>query len=85
MQIYMSISAGNKSSHIDKETCKSVEKDYFNLRFIDSLSHLVTDLKARCILKFKNVLKEFGSHAERWLEKTNFSILIKLPVKSSWK
>ena len=71
MQTYMSFSIGNKTSYIDKKSGKPVERDYFNLRFIDSfgfmassLSQLVVDLKQGGLNKFKNVFQEFGSDAE---------------------
>ena len=71
MQTYMSFSVGNKTSYFDKKSGKQIEREFMNLRFIDSfgfmassLSQLVTDLKAGCIDKFKNVSKEFGSDVE---------------------
>ena len=36
MQTYMSFSIGNKTSFYDKKSGKQVEKDFMNLRFIDS-------------------------------------------------
>ena len=68
MQTYMSFSVGNKTSYFDKKSGKHLEREFMNLRFIDSfglmassLSQLVTDLKAGGIDKFKNVAQEFGS------------------------
>ena len=68
MQTYMSFSVGNKTSYFDKKSGKQLEREFMNLRFIDSfgfmassLSQLVTNLKAGGIDKFKNVAKEFGS------------------------
>ena len=70
MQTYMSFSIGNKTSFYDKKKSgKQVEKDFMNLRFIDSfgfmsssLSQLVIDLKQNGLDKFKNVSQEFGVH-----------------------
>ena len=71
MQTYMSFSIGNKTSFYDKKSGKQVEKDFMNLRFIDSfgfmsssLSQLVIDLKQNGLDKFKNVSQEFGAHTE---------------------
>ena len=71
MQTYMSFSVGNKTSYFDKKSGKQLEREFMNLRFIDSfgfmassLSQLVTDLKAGGIDKFKNVRQEFGSGTE---------------------
>ena len=71
MQTYMSFSIGNKTSFYDKKSGKQVEKDFMNLRFIDSfgfmsssLSQLVIDLKQNGLNKFKNVSQEFGVHTE---------------------
>ena len=71
MQTYMSFSIGNKTSFYDKKSGKQVEKDFMNLRFIDSfgfmsssLSQLVIDLKQNGLDKFKNVSQEFGVHTE---------------------
>ena len=71
MQTYMSFSVGNKTSYFDKKSGKQVEREYMNLRFIDSfgfmassLSQLVVDLKEGGLDKFKNVSKEFGSDVE---------------------
>ena len=71
MQTYMSFSVGNKTSYFDEKSGKHLEREFMNLRFIDSfgfmassLSQLVTDLKAGGIDKFKNVAKEFGSDVE---------------------
>ena len=71
MQTYMSFSVGNKTSYFDKKSGKQVEREYMNLRFIDSfgfmassLSQLVVDLKQGGLDKFKNVSKEFGSDVE---------------------
>ena len=68
MQTYMSFSVGNKTSYFDEKSGKQVEREFMNLRFIDSfgfmassLSQQVTDLKAGGIDKFKNVSNEFGS------------------------
>ena len=68
MQTYLSFSVGNKTSYFDEKSGKQVEREFMNLRFIDSfgfmassLSQLVTNLKAGGIDKFKNVAKEFGS------------------------
>ena len=71
MQTYMSFSVGNKTSYFDEKSGKHLEREFMNLRFIDSfgfmassLSQLVTDLKAGGIDKFKNVAEEFGSDTE---------------------
>ena len=71
MQTYMSFSVGNKTSYFDTKTGKQVEREYMNLRFIDSfgfmassLSQLVVDLKQGGLDKFKNVSEEFGSDTE---------------------
>ena len=71
MQTYMSFSVGNKTSYFDKKAGKEVEREYMNLRFIDSfgfmassLSQLVVDLKQGGLDKFKNVSEEFGYDTE---------------------
>ena len=71
MQTYMSFSVGNKISYFDKKAGKPVEREFMNLRFIDSfgfmassLSQLVVDLKQGGLDKFKNVSEEFGSDVE---------------------
>ena len=71
MQTYMSFSVSNKTSYFDKKAGKQVNRDWFNLRFIDSfgfmassLSQLVVDLKQSGFDKFKNVSQEFGPDAE---------------------
>ena len=71
MQTYLSFSVGNKTSFFDKKSDKQVEREYMNLRFIDSfgfmassLSQLVVDLKQGGLDKFKNVSQEFGSDVE---------------------
>ena len=53
MQIYMSFSVCNKTSYFDENSGEQVEREFMNLRFIDSfgfmassLSQLVTNLKA---------------------------------------
>ena len=68
MQTYMSFSVGHKTSYFDAKAGKQVDREYMNLRFIDSfgfmassLNQLVVDLKAGGIDKFKNVSQEFGS------------------------
>ena len=68
MQTYMSFSVGNKSSYFDEKSGKQREREFINLRFIDSfgfiassLNQLVTNLKAGGIDKFKNIAEEFGS------------------------
>ena len=68
MQTYMSFSVGNKTSYFDKKSGKQVEREYMNLRFIDSfgfmassLSQLVVDWKQSGLDKFKTVSQEFGS------------------------
>ena len=68
MQTYLSFSVGDKTSFFDKKSDKQVEREYMNLRFIDSfgfmassLSQLVVDLKQGGLDKFRNVAKEFGS------------------------
>ena len=67
----MSFSVGHETSYFDAKAGKQVDKEYMNLRFIDSfgfmvssLRQLVTDLKAGCIDNFKNVAQEFGSDTE---------------------
>ena len=67
----MSFSVDYKTSHFDKKLSKQVDREYMNLRFIDSfgfmsssLGQLVADLKQGGLDKFKNVSKEFGSDAE---------------------
>ena len=71
MQTYMSFSVDHKTSYFDAKAGKKVDKEYMNLRFIDSfgfmassLNQLVVDLKAGGIDKFKNVSQEFGSDVE---------------------
>ena len=71
MQTYMSFSVSNKTSYFDEKAGKQVNRDWFNLRFIDSfgfmassLSQLVVDLKQSGLDKFKNVSQEFGSDTE---------------------
>ena len=71
MQTYMSFSVGDKTSHFDKKAGKQINRDWFNLRFIDSfgfmassLSQLVVNLKQSGLDKFKNVSQEFGSDTE---------------------
>ena len=71
MQTYMSFSVGNKISYFDKKAGKEVEREFMNLRFIDSfgfmassLSQLVVDLKQGGLDKFKNVSEEFGFDTE---------------------
>ena len=71
MQTYMSFSIGNKTSYIDKKSGKPVERDYFDLRFIDSfgfmassLNQIVVDSKQSGLDKFRNVSQEFGSDVE---------------------
>ena len=68
IQTYLSFSVGNKTSYFDEKSGKQVEREFMNLRFIESfgfmascLSQLVTNLKAGGVDKFKNVAKEFGS------------------------
>ena len=67
----MSFLVGNKTSYFDKKAGKHVEREFMNLRFIDSfgfmassLSQLVVDLKQGGLDKFKNVSEEFGSDTE---------------------
>ena len=71
MQTYMSFSVGNKTSYFNKKSEKQVEREFMNLRFIDSfgfmassLSQLVVDLKQGGLDKFKNVSEEFVSDVE---------------------
>ena len=71
MQTYMSFSVGHTTSYFDKKTGKQVDREYMNLRFIDSfgfmassLNQLVIDLKQSGLDKFKNVSREFGSDVE---------------------
>ena len=71
MQTYMSFSVGNKTSYFDKKAGKEVEREFMNLRFIDSfgfmassLSQPVVDLKQSGLDDFKNVSEEFGSDTE---------------------
>ena len=71
MQTHMSFSVGNKTSYFSKKSGKHLEREFMNLRFIDSfgfmassLSQLVIDLKAGGIAKFKKVAQEFGSDTE---------------------
>ena len=71
MQTYMSFSVGNKTSYFDKKAGKQVDREYMNLRFIDSfgfmassLSQLVVDLKQGGLDKFKKVSEEFGYDVE---------------------
>ena len=71
MQTYMSFSIGNKTSFYHKKSGKQIERDFMNLRFIDSfgfmsssLSQLVIDLKQNGLNNFKNVSQEFGVHTE---------------------
>ena len=56
MQTYVSFSVGNKTSYFAEKSGKKVEREFMNLRFIDSfgfmassLSQLVTNLKAGAI------------------------------------
>ena len=53
MQTYLPFSVGYKTSYFDEKSGKQVEREFMNLRFIDSfgfmassLSQLVTNLKA---------------------------------------
>ena len=71
MQTYMSFSVGNKISYSHKKAGKPVEREFMNLRFIDSfgfmassLGQLVLDLKQGGLDKFKNVTEEFGSDVQ---------------------
>ena len=71
MQAYMSFSVGHTTSYFDKKTRKQVNREYMNLRFIDSfgfmassLNQLVVDLKQGGLDKFKNVSQEFGSDVD---------------------
>jgi hypothetical protein len=70
MEKYMSFSIGTLREEWDKKEKKMVEKERFNLRFIDSyqfmnssLSQLVDDLKKSGLDKFKYIGEEFGSLA----------------------
>ena len=72
MQTHMSFSVSNETSYFDKKVGKQVNRDWFNLRFIDSfgfmtssLSQLVVDLKHGGLDKFKNVSQEFSSDTEK--------------------
>ena len=71
MEKYMSFSIGTIRKEWDKKSKKMVDKERFNLRFIDSfqfmnsgLSQLVNDLKESGLDKFKYISEEFGSLAE---------------------
>ena len=71
MQTYMSFSVGIIISYFDKKAGKPVEREFMNLRFIDSfgfmasnLSQLVVDLKQGGLDKFENVTEEFDSDTE---------------------
>ena len=71
MQTYMSFSVSNKASYFDRKADKQVNRDWFNLRIIDSfgfmassLSQLVVDLKQSGLDKFNNVSQEFSSDTE---------------------
>ena len=71
MQAYMSFLVGHTTSYFDKKTRKQVNREYMNLRFIDSfgfmassLNQLVVDLKQGGLDKFKNVSQEFGSDVD---------------------
>src|SRR5207248_5486259 len=66
MEKYMSFSVGTVRKEYDKETRMMVDKERFNLRFIDSfqfmssgLSQLVDDLKKSGLDKFKYIGEEF--------------------------
>ena len=71
MQTYMSFSVGHKTSYFDVKADKQVDREYMNLRFIDSfgfmassLNQLVVDLKQSGLDKFRNTSQEFGSDVE---------------------
>ena len=71
MQTYMSFSVGHKTSYFDAKAGKQVDREYMNLRFIDSfgfmassLNQLVVDLKQSGLDKFRNTSQEFGSDVE---------------------
>ena len=71
MQTYMSFSVGHITSYFDKKAGKQVDREFMNLRFIDSfgfmassLNQLVIDLKQSGLDKFRNVSREFGSDRE---------------------
>ena len=71
MQTYMSFSVGHKTSYFDAKADKQVDREYMNLRFIDSfgfmassLNQLVVDLKQSGLDKFRNTSQEFGSDVE---------------------
>ena len=64
MQTYMSFYVSNKTSYVDEKAGKQVNKDCFNLRFIDSfgfmassLSQLVVDLKKTVSINSKTFRK----------------------------
>ena len=64
MQTYMSFSVRNKTSYFDKKAGKQVEREYMNLKFIDSfgfmassLSQLLVDLKQGGIDELKTFQK----------------------------
>ena len=71
MQTYMSFSVGHKTSYFDTKAGKQVDREYMNLRFIDSfgfmassLNQLVVDLKQSGLDKFRNTSQEFCSDVE---------------------
>ena len=71
MQTYMSFSVGHKTSYFDAKAGKQVDREYMNLRFIDSfgfmassLNQLVVDLKQSGLDKFRNTSQEFCSDVE---------------------
>ena len=71
MEKYISFSIGTTKKEWDKKSKSMVERERFNLRFIDSfqfmsssLSSLVNNLKSSGLDKFKYTVQEFGSLAE---------------------
>ena len=76
MEKYMSFSVGNVSTFYDMKKGKEVQRENFNLRFIDSfqfmassLEQLVCDLKDGGLSMFSHTCKEFGKHAEMMTRK----------------
>ena len=49
MQTHMSFSIGNKTSFYDKKSGEQVEKDFMDLRFIDSFEFMSSSLSQRVI------------------------------------
>ena len=68
MQTYMSFSVGHKTSYFDAKDGKQVDREYMNLRFIESfgfmassLNQLVVDLEQCGLDKSRNTPQKFGS------------------------